>query len=853
MTSPKAGESVPPSPGEQPDDSNTSPQTPQPDTSTSTTDTSSGEDAGGRSVELPADPAHTDVLVEPEPEPIPVWPGTPYPLGATYDGVGTNFSLFSEVAEAVELCLIDQDGKERRIRLEEVDGYCWHCYLPNIGPGQFYGFRVYGPYDPAQGLRCDPSKLLLDPYGKAFHGEFDGDASLFSYPLPTPPDETDSDGSPENHTPGDETTESATPGDDSAEDTPVVDGDPDSGDEPAGADGQGGDADSPSDSAQASDDAPEQSQAAPEPEPNPMPQLDSLGHTMLSVVINPYFDWQNDRAPNRPYHQTVIYEAHVKGMTATHPGIPENLRGTYAGLCHPVIIEHLQSLGITAIELMPVHQFMQDFVLRDKGLRNYWGYNTFGFLAPHIEYSSNPDQPASAVTEFKAMVREFHNAGIEVILDVVYNHTAEGNHLGPTVSFRGIDNAAYYRLVDGEPEMYMDYTGTGNSLNGRHPHTLQLIMDSLRYWILEMHVDGFRFDLASTLARELHDVDRLSAFFDLVQQDPVVSQVKLIAEPWDVGEGGYQVGNFPPLWTEWNGKYRDTMRDYWRGEPSTLGEFASRLTGSSDLYEATGRRPLASINFVIAHDGFTLRDLVSYNEKHNAANGEDNRDGESHNRSWNCGVEGPTDDPEINALRARQQRNVLATLFLSQGTPMLAHGDEIGRTQQGNNNVYCQDSELSWMDWTLAEDNADLLEFTRRAIALRTHHPVFRRRKFFGGKPIRWGDQALDIAWLTPAGEEMTAEDWDSGFGKSLAVFLNGNGLGEKDERGELVVDDSFFICFNAHYEDLEFALPPKWYGSEWVGELDTTHPTGETDLTAEVGQTVTVGGRSVLVLRKTS
>ncbi len=841
---------MPPSPGEQPDDPNTSPQTPQPDTSTGAADTPSGEDAGGRSVELPADPAHTDVLVEPEPEPIPVWPGTPFPLGATYDGVGTNFSLFSEVAEAVELCLIDRDGKERRIRLEEVDGYCWHCYLPNIGPGQFYGFRVYGPYDPSQGLRCDPSKLLLDPYGKAFHGEFDGDASLFSYPLPTPPDENDSDGSPE-----DGTAESAAPGQDPAEGSPEVDADPDGGDDSAGTAGQDGAADSATDAAEPSGDVPEpaQPQEAPEPEPNPMPQLDSLGHTMLSVVINPYFDWQNDRAPNRPYHQTVIYEAHVKGMTATHPGIPEHLRGTYAGLCHPVIIEHLQSLGITAIELMPVHQFMQDFVLRDKGLRNYWGYNTFGFLAPHIEYSSNPDQPASAVTEFKAMVREFHNAGIEVILDVVYNHTAEGNHLGPTVSFRGIDNAAYYRLVDGEPEMYMDYTGTGNSLNGRHPHTLQLIMDSLRYWILEMHVDGFRFDLASTLARELHDVDRLSAFFDLVQQDPVVSQVKLIAEPWDVGEGGYQVGNFPPLWTEWNGKYRDTMRDYWRGEPSTLGEFASRLTGSSDLYEATGRRPLASINFVIAHDGFTLRDLVSYNEKHNAANGEDNRDGESHNRSWNCGVEGPTDDPEINALRARQQRNVLATLFLSQGTPMLAHGDEIGRTQQGNNNVYCQDSELSWMDWTLAEENADLLEFTRKAIALRTHHPVFRRRKFFGGKPIRWGDQALDIAWLTPAGEEMTAEDWDSGFGKSLAVFLNGNGLGEKDERGEPVVDDSFFICFNAHYEDLEFALPPEWYGTEWVGELDTTHPTGETELTAEAGQAVSVGGRSVLVLRKTS
>ncbi|AFR49606.1 glycogen debranching protein GlgX [Gordonia sp. KTR9] len=848
MTSPKAGNSEPPAPGEQPGDPGSTPKPAVPDLDT--TSTTAAPPSGGATsdpVPMPSDPIQAEALVQPEPAPIPVWPGTPFPLGATYDGAGTNFSLFSEVAEAVELCLIDREGHERRIRLEEVDGYCWHCYLPNVGPGQFYGFRVYGPYDPSRGLRCDPSKLLLDPYGKAFHGDFDGDASLFSYPLPTPPQDSDEparedtsaeEGADTGLDDGDETTSETTdPGEASDADTDEA--------VPSGTEQPDSDGTAPPEGENVPD-------ADPEPV-NPMPQLDSLGHTMVSVVINPYFDWQNDRSPNRPYHQTVIYEAHVKGMTATHPDVPEYLRGTYAGLCHPVIIDHLKELGITAIELMPVHQFMQDFVLRDQGLRNYWGYNTFGFLAPHIEYSSNRDQPASAVTEFKAMVREFHNAGIEVILDVVYNHTAEGNHLGPTVSFRGIDNAAYYRLVEDEPEMYMDYTGTGNSLNVRHPHTLQLIMDSLRYWILEMHVDGFRFDLASTLARELHDVDRLSAFFDLVQQDPVISQVKLIAEPWDIGEGGYQVGNFPPLWTEWNGKYRDTVRDYWRGEPSTLGEFASRLTGSSDLYEATGRRPLASINFVIAHDGFTLRDLVSYNDKHNEANGEDNRDGESHNRSWNCGVEGPTDDPEINALRAQQQRNILATLFLSQGTPMLAHGDEIGRTQHGNNNVYCQDSELSWMDWTLAEENADLLDFTRRAIALRTRHPVFRRRKFFGGKPIRWGDQALDIAWLTPAGEEMTAEDWDSGFGKSLAVFLNGNGLGEKDERGELVVDDSFFICFNAHYEDLEFTLPPNWYGNEWVGELDTTHPVGETELTAASGESVTVGARSVLVLRKTS
>ncbi|ROZ88815.1 glycogen debranching protein GlgX [Gordonia sp. OPL2] len=819
----------------------------------------------------PAQPAEVlDVLApedhSPPPDRVPfvVWPGTPYPLGATYDGVGTNFSLFSEVATAVDLCLIDGAGIEQRIRLDEVDGYCWHCYLPNIGPGQFYGFRVHGPYDPSQGQRCDPSKLLLDPYGKAFHGEFDGDASLFSYPMVTE-DDRESGGDTVEETAGTDAVDEAP--NEPAPDTDSTDTDDRA--EPVGTDETPTTAAPPrrtmdtatADAEEAlarasvgSDDAADLTEPLPvvAQHPDDMPQLDSLGHTMVSVVVNPYFDWQNDRSPKLPYHQTVIYEAHVKGMTATHPDIPEHLRGTYAGLCHPVIIDHLKSLGVTAIELMPVHQFMQDFVLQDKGLRNYWGYNTFGFLAPHVEYASNPDLPASAVTEFKAMVRAFHKEGIEVILDVVYNHTAEGNHLGPTISFRGIDNGAYYRLVDGNPEMYMDYTGTGNSLNGRHPHTLQLIMDSLRYWVLEMHVDGFRFDLASTLARELHDVDRLSAFFDLVQQDPVVSQVKLIAEPWDIGEGGYQVGNFPPLWTEWNGKYRDTVRDYWRGEPATLGEFASRLTGSSDLYEATGRRPLASINFVIAHDGFTLRDLVSYNEKHNIANGEDNRDGESHNRSWNCGVEGPTDDPDILALRARQQRNILATLFLSQGTPMLAHGDEFGRTQQGNNNVYCQDSELSWMDWSLAEKNSDLLEFTRRAIALRTAHPVFRRRRFFAGKPIRWGDQALDIVWLTPGGETMTSADWDSGFGKSLAVFLNGDGIGEKDERGETVTDDSFIICFNAHYGDIDFHIPSSW-SPEWVGELDTSDPTGHTDITVTAGSTFTVGARSVLVLRKTA
>ena len=712
-----------------------------------------------------------------------VWPGTAYPLGAAYDGAGTNFSLFSEVAEKVELCLIDDDGGEARIPLDEVDGYVWHAYLPNITPGQRYGFRVHGPFEPAKGHRCDPSKLLLDPYGKAFDGDFTFGQALFSYDLTSV-------------TADDDKADTGTP-----------------------------------------------------------PMVDSLGHTMTSVVINPFFDWAFDRAPLTPYHETVIYEAHVKGMTQTHPGVPEGLRGTYAGIAHPVIIDHLKSLNVTALELMPVHQFMHDERLLDLGLRNYWGYNTFGFFAPQYQYASTR-QAGSAVAEFKTMVRCLHEAGIEVILDVVYNHTAEGNHLGPTINFRGIDNAAYYRLVDEDLRFYKDFTGTGNSLNARHPHVLQLIMDSLRYWVTEMHVDGFRFDLASTLAREFYDVDRLSAFFDLVQQDPVVSQVKLIAEPWDVGEGGYQVGNFPGLWTEWNGKYRDTVRDYWRGEPATLGEFASRLTGSSDLYEASSRRPSASINFVTAHDGFTLNDLVSYNEKHNAANGEENRDGESHNRSWNCGVEGPTDDPEILALRGRQMRNFWATLMVSQGTPMIAHGDEIGRTQLGNNNAYCQDSELSWMDWSLVDKNADLLTFARKATALRTDHPVFRRRRFFEGEPIRTGDEVRDIAWLTPGGREMTHEDWDKSFHhRCVAVFLNGDAITAPDARGERVVDDSFLLCFNAHDQYVEFVTPHDDYAQEWMVELDTNDSTGLNDganLVVAPESTVKVAARSLLILRKT-
>jgi glycogen operon protein len=634
---------------------------------------------------------------------------------------------------------------------------------------------VHGPWDPANGDRCDPSKLLLDPYGKSFHGDFDFSQALYSYDL-------------------------------HAED-PASGGTP--------------------------------------------PMVDSLGHTMTSVVINPFFDWGSDHLPRIPYHETIIYEAHVKGMTQMHPRIPEELRGTYSGLAHPAVIEHLKSLNVTAIELMPIHQFMHDKRLLALGLRNYWGYNTFGFFAPQYQYAAS-QQAGAAVAEFKSMVRSFHDAGIEVILDVVYNHTAESDHLGPTINFRGIDNAAYYRLLDGDLRLYKDFTGTGNSLNARHPHTLQLIMDSLRYWVLEMHVDGFRFDLASTLAREFYDVDRLSAFFDLVQQDPVISQVKLIAEPWDIGEGGYQVGNFPGLWTEWNGKYRDTVRDYWRGEPAALGEFASRLTGSSDLYEDTGRRPIASINFVTCHDGFTLADLVSYNDKHNDANGEHNRDGESHNRSWNCGVEGPTDDPEILALRHRQMRNIMATLMLSQGTPMISHGDEIGRTQHGNNNCYCQDSPLSWVDWGLLEPNADILEFTRAVTALRIKHPVFRRRRFFKGMPIRSGDQIRDIAWLTKDGIEMTPDDWNSGI-KSVAVFLNGEALPEPNTRGERVVDDSFLLCFNAHAYTVEFVTPDGEYAKQWTTVIDTFDPPTGGHRVVTAGTAVTVSPRSVIVLQRTA
>ncbi|WP_293768791.1 glycogen debranching protein GlgX [uncultured Corynebacterium sp.] len=705
-----------------------------------------------------------------------VWPGRRAPLGATFDGSGTNFAIFSEVAEAVDLCLIDRDGAETRVPLTEVSAYVWHAYLPGIGPGQRYGYRIHGPYDPDRGLRCDPSKLLVDPYARAFDGDFDGDASLYSYDIHA---------------------------------------------EPIGS-GRNED--------------------------------DSLGHTMLSVVINPFYDWRGDSRPNIPENETIIYEAHVKGMTMTHPGIPEELRGTYAGMGHPVMLDYFKELGVTTVELMPVHQFLQDDRLRQIGLRNYWGYNTFGFFAPQADYAY-ATKPNDVVAEFKTMVRAFHSAGIEVLLDVVYNHTAEGNHLGPTIAFRGIDNKAYYRVVEGSESHYMDYTGTGNSLNVRNPHSLQLIMDSLRYWVEEMHVDGFRFDLAATLARELDDVDKLATFFDLVQQDPVVSQVKLIAEPWDIGHNGYQVGNFPPIWSEWNGKYRDTVRDFWRGEPATLGEFASRITGSSDLYGNNDRRPTASINFITAHDGFTLKDLVSYNEKHNAANGEDNRDGESFNRSWNHGVEGPTDDPEIRKLRRRQMRNFMTTLLLSQGTPMICHGDEFGRTQGGNNNAYCQDSEIAWMDWSMLElpKNAAFFTFVKRVIGIRHRHPVFRRLRFLAGGPLGTDVNDRDIAWMVPSGKLMTQDDWDHDFGRSLMVYLNGNAITESDVYGQPIKDDSFILIFNAHDGDIEFTLPPRNLGTTWQIMVDTADSGGypKTDLLIEAEGTVTCQGRTTMVLRQ--
>jgi len=688
-------------------------------------------------------------------------PGRRYPLGATHDGLGTNFSIYSQVAEAVELCLFDEDGVEERVRLEEVTAFCWHVYLPGVGPGQRYGYRVHGPWDPQRGSRCNPNKLLLDPYAKAVTGRIDWTEACFPYRFGDPHSRNDQDSGP---------------------------------------------------------------------------------HVAKAVVHSPYFDWGNDRPPDIPLHESIIYEVHVKGFTATHPDVPPNLRGTYAGLAHPAAIEHLRRLGITAVELLPVHQFVHDAHLVERGLRNYWGYNSIGFFAPHNEYASSGDL-GEQVQEFKSMVKELHAADIEVILDVVYNHTAEGNHLGPILSFKGIDNQAYYRLVGDDPFYYYDTTGTGNSLNMANPHTLQLIMDSLRYWVTEMHVDGFRFDLAATLARQFHEVDKLSAFFDLVQQDPIVGRVKLIAEPWDLGEGGYQVGNFPPNWSEWNGKYRDTVRDYWRGQHATLAELASRLTGSSDLYFKDTRAPSASINFVTAHDGFTLKDLVSYNNKHNEANGEENRDGETHNRSWNCGVEGPTNAAAVRALRARQQRNFLATLLLSQGVPMILGGDEIGRTQRGNNNAYCQDNELSWFDWEQVDE--ELLDFTSKLIALRREHPVFRRQRWFFGQPIRG---TVDIGWCRPDGSEMSDEDWSTGYARAVGVFLNGTALLGRDPRGQRIHDDSFLVLLNAHHGPLQWTLPKQW-GTRWEVAVDTNASTEHEPRL--VRKSLIVAGRSLVLLRK--
>lgn len=693
-----------------------------------------------------------------------------YPLGASYDGAGVNFALFSQVAQKVELCLFDEEDRETRVEMTEQNSYVWHNYLPGIQPGQRYGYRVYGPYDPAKGLRCNPNKLLLDPYAKAIEGNIDGDESLYSYWFKSPEDVTS------------------------------------------------------------------------------MNTLDSAPHTMKSAVVNPYFDWGNDQHPNISYHDSVIYEAHVRGMTNLNLDVPPDIRGTYAGLAYPSVIEYLRKLGVTAIELMPIHQFVNDSFLQEKGLSNYWGYNTIGFFAPHNAYSSS-GQRGEQVNEFKSMVKAYHRAGMEVILDVVYNHTAEGNNLGPTLSFKGIDNGAYYRLVDNDRRHYFDTTGTGNSLLMRSPHALQLITDSLRYWVTEMHVDGFRFDLAATLARQFQEVDKLSAFFDIVEQDPVISRVKLIAEPWDLGSGGYQVGGFPSSWSEWNGRYRDCVRDFWRSQPSTLPEFASRLMGSSDLYQMNGRRPVASVNFITAHDGFTMNDLVSYNEKHNDANGEGNRDGESNNRSWNCGVEGPTTIKDVNDLRQQQMRNMFATLLCSQGIPMICGGDEVARTQQGNNNAYCQDNAISWTNWDLDDSQKDLLEFVSKLIHLRLEHPVLHRRRFFTGRePGDPDDKIPQVEWMDHTGSIMDMEDWSNTHALSVMIYLNGSDIPEADWYGNQMVDNNFILIFNAHYEPIMFTLPDERYGKKWRLVVDTHNPKGP-ELNYEAGFAITAQSRSFLLL----
>jgi isoamylase len=716
-------------------------------------------------------------LASPDPNPgeaqriSAVWPGQPYPRGATWDGEGVNFSLFSANAAKVELCLFDASGRHevQRIELRERTDEIWHCYLPEARPGLLYGYRVHGPYRPEHGQRFNPNKLLIEPYAKRLEGALLWSDAHFGYRLRHPKADLSFD------------------------------------------------------------------------------KRDSAAGTPKCRVIDPAFTWGDDRPPRVPWHDTVIYEAHVRGLTLRHPEVPPQLRGTFGGLATAPMIEHFQRLGITTLELMPVHAFVDDRTLLEKGLRNYWGYNTIGFFAPERRYSAT-----GQTTEFKTMVKTLHSAGIEVILDVVYNHTAEGNELGPTLSLRGIDNSAYYRLSPENPRYYMDFTGTGNTLNLQHPRVLQLLMDSLRYWVQEMHVDGFRFDLASALARELYEVDRLGSFFDTIGQDPVLSQVKLIAEPWDIGSGGYQVGNFPPGWNEWNDKYRDSMRAYWKGDEGLIGEFARRFTGSSDLYEASGRKPHASINFITAHDGFTLEDLVSYNEKHNEANGEDNRDGTSHNRSWNCGVEGPTGDPAIRALRVQQKRNLMATLLLSQGVPMVLGGDELGRTQRGNNNAYCQDSELSWLDWQLDDDHQAFLEFTCRLIALRRRHPVFSRRRFLQGDTVT-ADGLREIIWLSPDGREMNGTDWSMPFARCLGLYLAGAAIERRDRRGRLVTDNNFLLLCNAHHEPIPFQLAEALAGKVWWTVLDTAAAAPFRQERLEPNTRYALQGRSLALLRETA
>ena len=700
------------------------------------------------------------------------WPGLPYPLGATWDGKGVNFALFSEHATGVELCLFDSPDAEKeseRVRFTEYTDHVWHAYLPEVLPGQLYGYRVNGPYEPQQGHRFNSNKLLLDPYAKGIGRDVKWADEVFGYRL----------GDPESDLSFDD--------------------------------------------------------------------RDSAAYAPLAMVIDPAFTWGNDRPPRTPWHKTIVYELHVKGFTQLHPALPERLRGTYAGLASESVIKHLTDLGITAVELEPVHYFLNDRHLLDRGLTNYWGYNTLGYFSPARRYAAKHIQQ-DAVQQFKMMVAGLHQAGIEVILDVVYNHTAEGNQLGPTLSMRGIDNTAYYKLTEADRRYHRDYTGTGNSLNVRHPRVLQLIMDSLRYWVNDMHVDGFRFDLASTLARELYDVDRLGAFFDIIQQDPILCQVKLIAEPWDVGEGGYQVGNFPVLWSEWNGIYRDNVRRFWKGDGGLLPEFSTRLSGSSDLYKGDGRKPYASINFITCHDGFTLHDFVSYNDKHNEANGENNQDGTNDNNSWNCGAEGPTDDSTINALRTQQKRNFVATLLLSAGVPMILAGDEIGHTQQGNNNAYCQDNETTWLKWNLTDEQRAFLGFVRSVINIRQTQPVFQRRKFFLGRQIDGAD-VPDISWFQPSGEEMSDEAWNAGYTQCLGVRLPGDLIGEVNERGEPITGDSIVLLVNAHHEPIPFTLPSRGEGQEWERLIDTADPEVEA-IKRKVGEQYEIKGRSIVILR---